>query len=237
MGPARGGIPRAGRPRNGCPKSAETGTGDRCSGVPRCWRNSGPLAPWHHGPCARPAPHRMREATRTPDITADLPCRIRRAVRAKDLHDGARILEFRPATETAFLRGAANEFRLVCGSRYVDCHGPETFHEEWRATRQSFVPERSQPLHHPCRRWKPLSRRSPPAPRLLAHSRVHSPLPEQSGGLQTVTAPHFQVRETGSTMRATTSLVFELTILTWTASTVVGASKKNQPSDLPLPLP
>jgi hypothetical protein len=64
-----------------------------------------------------------------------------RDVRAKDLHDLARILEAKPIDEAAFWMKAAHEFRLACESRYVDCEGPETFREEWGNTRSVYESE------------------------------------------------------------------------------------------------
>lgn len=64
-----------------------------------------------------------------------------REVRAKDLHDLARILEARPIDDLAFWMKAAHEVRLACESRYVDCEGPETFLEEWDTTRKVYESE------------------------------------------------------------------------------------------------
>ena len=65
----------------------------------------------------------------------------RRAVRGKDLHDLARVLVAKPIGDTAFWRQAADEFRLACGSRYVDCAGPETFRQAWPATQAAYESE------------------------------------------------------------------------------------------------
>ena len=65
----------------------------------------------------------------------------RREVRAKDLHDLARILAARPIGETIFWRQVADEFRLACESRYVDCEGPETFRQAWPATQAAYESE------------------------------------------------------------------------------------------------
>jgi hypothetical protein len=62
-------------------------------------------------------------------------------VRAKDLHDLARILEARPVGDTKFWMMAAHEFRLACESRYVDCNGPETFYQDWATTRAIYESE------------------------------------------------------------------------------------------------
>lgn len=61
-----------------------------------------------------------------------------RAVRAKDLHDLALILAAKPITDADFWRKAAHEFRLACESRLVDCHGPETFYENWAMTKTAY---------------------------------------------------------------------------------------------------
>jgi len=64
-----------------------------------------------------------------------------RDVRAKDLHDLARILEAQPIGNEEFWKGAANEFRLACQSRYVDCEGPETFNQDWSRTKAVYESE------------------------------------------------------------------------------------------------
>jgi len=64
-----------------------------------------------------------------------------REVRAKDLHDLARILEARPITDEEFWDKAAHEFRLACESRYVDCEGSMTFREDWGTTRAIYISE------------------------------------------------------------------------------------------------
>jgi hypothetical protein len=61
-----------------------------------------------------------------------------RDVRAKDLHDLARILEAKPIEDKEFWKCAAHEFRLACESRYVDCEKPETFHQHWSRTRAVY---------------------------------------------------------------------------------------------------
>ena len=62
------------------------------------------------------------------------------AIRVKDLHDLACVRRVQPigADQTAFWRQAAEEFRLTCASRYIDCAGPETFRENWPATRLAY---------------------------------------------------------------------------------------------------
>ena len=58
--------------------------------------------------------------------------------RAKDIHDLARILVARPKGDEEFWRLAAEEFKIACKSRYVDCAGSETFFEDWRITQQTY---------------------------------------------------------------------------------------------------
>jgi hypothetical protein len=62
-----------------------------------------------------------------------------RVARAKDLHDLVRILKAQPITEEIFWRKAADEFKLACESRYVDCAGIETFRERWESTRITYL--------------------------------------------------------------------------------------------------
>lgn len=62
-----------------------------------------------------------------------------RVARAKDLHDLVRILKAQPITEEIFWRKAADEFKLACESRYVDCVGVETFREHWESTRITYL--------------------------------------------------------------------------------------------------
>lgn len=64
-----------------------------------------------------------------------------REVRAKDLHDLARILEARPIDDEDFWKSAAHEFQLACKSRFVDCEGPETFRQEWSTTKAIYESE------------------------------------------------------------------------------------------------
>lgn len=61
-----------------------------------------------------------------------------RAVRAKDLHDLARILEARPIDDAEFWSKAAHEFKLACESRLVDCQVSATFREEWGTTQAAY---------------------------------------------------------------------------------------------------
>ena len=66
-----------------------------------------------------------------------------RSFRVKDLHDIARILRVRPASDTEFWRGAGDEFQLACQSRLVDCRGLESFMESWPLARASYETDRS----------------------------------------------------------------------------------------------
>ena len=61
-----------------------------------------------------------------------------REFRVKDLHDLARIVRAKPTTDHDFWRKAANEFRLACESRYVDCDGPTTFKQGWDLARSRY---------------------------------------------------------------------------------------------------
>ena len=54
-----------------------------------------------------------------------------REFRVKDIHDIARILLARPPGDAQFWATAAGEFQLACESRLVDCHGLDTFMEDW----------------------------------------------------------------------------------------------------------
>lgn len=64
-----------------------------------------------------------------------------RDVRAKDLHDLARILEVKPIQDEEFWKSAAHEFRLACESRHVDCDGPDAFHQSWSRTKAVYESE------------------------------------------------------------------------------------------------
>jgi hypothetical protein len=61
-----------------------------------------------------------------------------RNVRVKDLYDLAEILEAKPIQDIGFWLSAAHEFKLACASRFVDCSGPETFHENWELTQAAY---------------------------------------------------------------------------------------------------
>ena len=64
-----------------------------------------------------------------------------RDVRAKDLHDLARILETKPIQDQEFWESVAHEFQLACESRYVDCKSPETFKQDWPRTKAAYESE------------------------------------------------------------------------------------------------
>ncbi len=61
-----------------------------------------------------------------------------REFRVKDLHDIARILRARPASDAKFWNDAGHEFQLACQSRLVDCRGMESFMENWPQARERY---------------------------------------------------------------------------------------------------
>ena len=61
-----------------------------------------------------------------------------REFRIKDLHDVARILRTRSATDADFWINAGDEFRLACESRFVDCEGLYTFMQGWPLARERY---------------------------------------------------------------------------------------------------
>ncbi len=61
-----------------------------------------------------------------------------REFRVKDLHDVARILRARPASDVEFWTKARREFNLACESRLVDCRGLESFMESWPLARERY---------------------------------------------------------------------------------------------------
>lgn len=67
------------------------------------------------------------------------------AVRVKDLYDIAKILGTHPIGEVDFWKDAAEEFRLACKSRFVDCSGIETFAEEIEITRSTYESDATLP--------------------------------------------------------------------------------------------
>jgi hypothetical protein len=66
-----------------------------------------------------------------------------REFRVKDLHDLARIVRSRPITDGGFWEAVAEEFKLACASRFVDCAGPETFKQDWPQARLRYEQDRS----------------------------------------------------------------------------------------------
>jgi hypothetical protein len=60
------------------------------------------------------------------------------SVRAKDLYDLARILRAWPIERSDFWDTVGQEFRIACESRYIDCHGLDSFMEEWDVTAQIY---------------------------------------------------------------------------------------------------
>jgi hypothetical protein len=66
-------------------------------------------------------------------------------VRAKDIYDLARILQFRPLTGAEFWRDAAAECRVACLSRYVDCDGWASFNDYEQKVRAIYEREPTIP--------------------------------------------------------------------------------------------
>ncbi|MDZ4782727.1 MAG: nucleotidyl transferase AbiEii/AbiGii toxin family protein [Planctomycetia bacterium] len=60
------------------------------------------------------------------------------AVRAKDLYDISRIRQARGLQNEEFWHSVGLEFKLACKSRYVDCDGLSSFHEQWDVTRRTY---------------------------------------------------------------------------------------------------
>jgi hypothetical protein len=60
------------------------------------------------------------------------------AIRTKDLYDLTRILEAFPITKNSFWQVAGDEFLLACESRFIDCSGIESFHEDWEDTKEAY---------------------------------------------------------------------------------------------------
>lgn len=67
------------------------------------------------------------------------------AVRAKDLYDVSKILDAHPIGEVNFWEDAAEEFRLACASRYIDCNGIDTFSEDLEVTRSTYETDATLP--------------------------------------------------------------------------------------------
>jgi len=65
--------------------------------------------------------------------------------RAKDLYDLARIVEFRPLSDTLFWEKSALEFQAACISRYVDCDGWQTFASHREPVKSIYVREPTIP--------------------------------------------------------------------------------------------
>jgi len=66
-------------------------------------------------------------------------------VRVKDLYDLARIRRFCEVKDNAFWKTAGHEFRLACGSRFIDCAGIQTFAENLDTTRQRYESDPTLP--------------------------------------------------------------------------------------------
>ena len=67
------------------------------------------------------------------------------AIRVKDLYDLVRIHRSRPLSDQEFWRKAAEDFRLACASRYIDCDGLDAFRQNWPATQQAFTADPTLP--------------------------------------------------------------------------------------------
>ena len=67
------------------------------------------------------------------------------AVRAKDLYDLARIHRAHDIDDTEFWKTVAQEFRLACRSRLIDCSGLDTFMEQWQVTSQAYAQDPTIP--------------------------------------------------------------------------------------------
>ena len=67
------------------------------------------------------------------------------AVRAKDLYDISKILGTHPITEIDFWKNAADEFKIACSSRYIDCEGKATFEEDLDVTRSTYDADSTLP--------------------------------------------------------------------------------------------
>ena len=63
---------------------------------------------------------------------------VPREFRFKDLHDIARILRARPASNEEFWTKADGDLQLACQSRLVDCQGLESFMENWSLARERY---------------------------------------------------------------------------------------------------
>jgi hypothetical protein len=64
-------------------------------------------------------------------------------VRVKDLFDLVRISRQTPVADTRFWRVAAQEFRIACASRFVDCDGLASFSEQLEVTHATYARDKS----------------------------------------------------------------------------------------------
>lgn len=61
-------------------------------------------------------------------------------IRTKDLHDLARICRTKdPEVNSPFWEQVAEDFRLACQQRFVDCNGLRTFQDTWEVTKADYV--------------------------------------------------------------------------------------------------
>lgn len=67
------------------------------------------------------------------------------AIRVKDLYDMARIRRACEVKDNTFWKTAGHEFRLACGSRFIDCAGIQTFAENLDTTRQRYESDPTLP--------------------------------------------------------------------------------------------
>jgi hypothetical protein len=71
--------------------------------------------------------------------------RLTETVRVKDLYDLARIQRAKPIDDELFWGAAADEFKLACSSRYIDCEGLSTFKESWDSTQSLYESDTTLP--------------------------------------------------------------------------------------------
>lgn len=67
------------------------------------------------------------------------------AIRVKDLYDLTRIHRARPLYDQEFWRKVAEDFKLACASRYIDCDGLDSFRQNWPVTQQAFTSDPTLP--------------------------------------------------------------------------------------------
>ena len=67
-------------------------------------------------------------------------------VRVKDLFDLVRISRQAPVADTPFWRVAAQEFRIACASRFVDCDGLAPFSEQLDVTRATYTRDKTMAI-------------------------------------------------------------------------------------------